>query len=86
VEITATEQKVIDILVNHGKSPSMSEASTHAVDRAMGRATVDTRKFVTDLEDRKLIVRSTGTFNRLEQGQPPPMAESLWEACERKDM
>jgi hypothetical protein len=50
-----TERKVIDILVNHERTPSGYTAPIHAVDRAMGWATADTMKFVRDLVDRKLI-------------------------------
>ena len=85
MKLTDDEARVVDILVKAGKSPSMSNTQIHAVDRAMGWASVDTRKFVSDLEDRGLIVRRMSSFNRLEQGEAPPMAQSWWEVCDQKD-
>ena len=53
--MSATERRVIDILVNHEPTSTGYAAPIHAVDRGMGWATADTMKFVRDLMDRKLI-------------------------------
>ena len=52
---TETEKRVIEILTQYPISPDAYTEPIYAVDRAMGWATADTRKFVSDLVDRDLI-------------------------------
>ena len=53
--MTETEQKVIDILIQHGEVRDAWTEPIHAVDRKMGWATASTTKVVQELMDRKLI-------------------------------
>ena len=82
MEITSTEKRVIELLLEYGKSPSAFDGPIHAVDRAMRWTSADTRKFVDDLEARGLIVRKMDTFNRLAEGAVPPLCKSWWERPE----
>jgi hypothetical protein len=52
---TDTEQRVIDILTAHPVTADAYAAPVHAVDRAMGWGTAETRKFVAGLIERGLI-------------------------------
>lgn len=52
-----TEEKVIELLVAGGPSPSKDDA-IHAVDKAMGWVTTDTWTFVEDLMNRGLVILS----------------------------
>ena len=53
--LTDAERKVIDILVNYEITADAWAAPIHAVDRAMGWATMQTRDFVRDLMSRGLV-------------------------------
>ncbi len=53
--VSETERKVIDILTQHPVTTDAHGAPIYAVDRAMGWATADTRKFVDSLVERDLI-------------------------------
>lgn len=66
--LTETEQKVIDILIQHPVTADAYHSPIHAVDRAMGWPTAETLKFVRDLRYRNLvhampIVRMGRTFD-----------------------
>ena len=52
--VNETEQKVIEILVNHEDTPCERDALITA-SRVLGWTTEKTEKFVTDLESRKLV-------------------------------
>jgi DNA-binding MarR family transcriptional regulator len=79
LEITATERRVIDVLVKYGKSRNAFEGPIHAVDQAMRWETTASTRFVEDLERRGLIVRKIHAFNRMEEGTTPPPMSSWWE-------
>jgi hypothetical protein len=53
--LTDVEKKVIEILVSHKACADAWRDPIHAVDKAMGWASEDTRMFVRDLIDRRLI-------------------------------
>lgn len=79
LEMTATEKKVIDVLVKSGKSRNAFEGPIHAVDTAMRWTTAKTIPFVEDLERRGLVVRKVQAFNRMAEGTTPRLATSWWE-------
>jgi hypothetical protein len=57
--LTETERKVINILVAYGETPDAYTEPLHAVDRAMGWATMQSKAFVQSLVNRNLIRADT---------------------------
>jgi hypothetical protein len=74
-----TEKRVIDILVACPPSPNAFGSPIHAVDKAMGWASADTRAFVEDLMKRDLVVLKADGFNRFEEGEALRKSNWRWE-------
>jgi hypothetical protein len=68
--VTDTETKVVDILVKAGQSPNHWIGPIQAVDAGIRWDTEKTKRFVRDLQDRKLIVERTEAINTLESERP----------------
>jgi len=55
LDLTETERKVIDILIQHEQSPDAYGGPVHAVDQAMGWTTKQSVEFVRGLMVRNLV-------------------------------
>jgi hypothetical protein len=75
--MTATESRVINILVKAARSADLWRGPIHDVDAAMHWDSETTRKFVKGLQDKNLIIERTNAADDNET--PNGMHDSWWE-------
>jgi hypothetical protein len=78
---TKTELKILEILVSHPPTTDLWGEPIHAVDKATGWATTDSRKFVRQMLDRHLLRFRTGARN-VDDPSAPELSLWWWEKGE----
>ena len=79
MKLTDEEERVIEILVDHGPARNPYGPPFEAVDKAMDWDTARTTAIVEDLTKRGVIRSKMGPFKGYESGEAVPRGEWSWE-------